>query len=107
MANINTVERIYKTVSQYHKNFALLHCVSSYPTPYEDINLNVINLYIEKFRDIVIGYSGHELGIDVCLAAVSMGAKVCFLISQCAFRYSLKLDYFITFTDYREAYYTK
>lgn len=76
MTNFDTVECIYNTVSQYHKNFSLLHCVSSYPTPTGDINLNVINLYREKFPDIVIGYSGHELGTDICLAAVSMGAKV-------------------------------
>lgn len=77
MSTFEMVQMIYETVSKHHKNFALLHCVSSYPTPLEDVNLSVISLFKEKFPDIVIGYSGHELGTDVCLAAVAMGAKVC------------------------------
>lgn len=70
------VDTIYNTVSEHHKQFCLLHCVSSYPTPYEDCNLNVIREYKNKYSDIPIGYSGHELGISVALAAVTLGAKV-------------------------------
>lgn len=76
MQNFDTVKRIYNTVSKYHKNFAMLHCVSSYPTPDADINLNVIELYKMEFPEIVVGYSGHELGIHITTAAVAMGAKV-------------------------------
>ena len=54
--------------------FVLLHCNSTYPAPFHDINLN----WIKKLRDIhpLIGYSGHERGISVTLAAVGLGAKV-------------------------------
>jgi len=54
--------------------FALLHCNSTYPAPFHDINLN----WIKKLKDIhpLIGYSGHERGIAVTLAAVGLGAKV-------------------------------
>lgn len=76
MQTFATVKEIYKTVSKQHTNFALLHCVSAYPTPYEDINLNIVQLYKNEFPDIVIGYSGHELGIHISTAAVAMGAKV-------------------------------
>lgn len=76
MQSLDSVIKIYKIVSKYHKNFSLLHCVSAYPTPYEDINLQVIHLFKEEFPDIAIGYSGHELGIHISIAAVAMGAKV-------------------------------
>lgn len=112
MANFHTVKLIYKTVSKYHKNFALLHCVSSYPTPIEDINLNVINLYKQTFPDIVIGYSGHELGTDVCLVAVGMGAKVgrymkYFRGLLIFIEYNYVFTTIYMFTDYRKTHYTK
>lgn len=54
--------------------FVLLHCNSTYPAPFHDINLNWLN----KLRDIhpLVGYSGHERGTSVSLAAVGLGAKV-------------------------------
>jgi len=54
---------------------AILHCVSSYPTPNEEINLRLILELKKKFGKRV-GYSGHELGILPTLAAVSIGASV-------------------------------
>lgn len=77
MQTFENVKEIYKIISKYHRDFALLHCVSSYPTPYEEINLNVIQLYKKEFPDIVIGYSGHELGTHISTAAVALGSKVC------------------------------
>lgn len=76
MSNLLQVTKIYQTVTKYHTNFALLHCTSAYPTPLEDVNLRVINLYKTTFSDIVIGYSGHELGEQASLGAVALGAKV-------------------------------
>lgn len=55
--------------------YALLHCNSTYPTPNKDVNLR----YIEKLRQVSdgpIGYSGHERGIEVSLAAVALGACI-------------------------------
>jgi len=56
-------------------NFALLHCNSTYPTPFKDINL----AYISRLKDMSggpVGYSGHERGISVPIAAVALGAKI-------------------------------
>lgn len=76
MSTLRTVTNIYDCVKTFHYNFALLHCVSAYPTPLEDINLSVIKLFQEKFPHIVIGYSGHEQGIDIGVSAVALEAKV-------------------------------
>ncbi|XP_013135268.1 PREDICTED: sialic acid synthase-like [Papilio polytes] len=70
-----TVTTIYNMISSHHKQFCLLHCVSAYPTPYEDCNLRVLQDYANSFN-IPVGYSGHELGIKVVIAAVALGAKV-------------------------------
>ena len=55
-------------------NFALLHCNSTYPAPVQDIHLRWID-QLRKVHDLV-GYSGHERGINISLAAVALGAKV-------------------------------
>ena len=54
--------------------YALLHCNSTYPAPFKDINL----LYMDSLRKygVPIGYSGHERGIAVTLAAVALGARI-------------------------------
>lgn len=82
MQDMDTVRKIYKTVTQYHRNFALLHCVSSYPTEPVNVNLRVIEQYKREFPDIVIGYSGHEIGSSIAIGAVALGAKVSSLFQK-------------------------
>lgn len=68
---IKAVEVLKKYGSQY----VLLLCNSTYPAPFKDINLN----YLDRLKEIgncFVGYSGHERGISVPLAAVGKGAKV-------------------------------
>ncbi len=55
--------------------FILLHCNSTYPAPFKDINLKYMN-YLSKQGECLVGYSGHERDINVAIAAVSLGAKV-------------------------------
>ncbi len=55
--------------------FVLLHCNSTYPSPFKDINLQYLSK-LKKIGDSLVGYSGHERGISVAIAAVSMGARV-------------------------------
>jgi N-acetylneuraminate synthase len=55
--------------------WALMHTTSSYPSPTDEINLRMIQVLRERFERVV-GYSGHELGLQVSLAAVAMGASL-------------------------------
>jgi N-acetylneuraminate synthase len=55
--------------------FAVLHCNSTYPTPYKDVNLSYLPR-MKKLADTVVGYSGHERGFAVPLAAVALGARI-------------------------------
>ena len=70
----------------YNQNIIILQCTSSYPCPDDEIDLNVMNLYKSKFPDAVIGYSGHEKGIAISLAAVAIVLyETSFSISLIAF----------------------
>lgn len=53
----------------------LLHCNTQYPTPYQDVNLYAMET-IKKSTGKRVGYSDHTLGIDIPIAAVSLGAVV-------------------------------
>lgn len=56
-------------------SFALLHCNSTYPTPFKDVNLNYL-ARLKKISGAIVGYSGHERGFSVPLAAVALGARI-------------------------------
>jgi sialic acid synthase SpsE len=56
--------------------FALLHCTSIYPTPYNKVRLGAITELKTTFPDAVVGLSDHTLGNYTCLAAVSLGARI-------------------------------
>ncbi len=68
------IEAAAKLVKSLGVPFALLHCNSAYPAPECDIHLG----YIKRLQEIhdVIGYSGHERGTAITIAAVALGAKV-------------------------------
>ncbi|XP_046658213.1 LOW QUALITY PROTEIN: sialic acid synthase [Homalodisca vitripennis] len=76
MLDMDGVRMIHQAVTQFHRKLVLLHCVSAYPTPAAAVNLRVLQLYQQQFPDVPIGYSGHELGTSVSVAAVALGAKV-------------------------------
>ncbi|NWY42584.1 SIAS synthase, partial [Sylvia atricapilla] len=76
MQSMNTMHQVYQIVKPINPNFCFLQCTSAYPLQPEDVNLRVISAYQSAFPDIPIGYSGHETGIAISVAAVAMGAKV-------------------------------
>ena len=56
-------------------NIVIFHCISGYPTPVEQANLNGIKLLKKQF-DVQVGLSDHTLGILTSIVAVSIGASV-------------------------------
>lgn len=52
----------------------IMHCVSTYPSADEEVNLRCIPMYRDRFQGIPIGYSGHERGVALTFAAVAHGA---------------------------------
>lgn len=73
---MSTMEQIEKAVNILdRKNLILLHCTSSYPCKIEELNLKTINTLIEKFS-LLVGYSGHEVGLATTVSAVALGSCV-------------------------------
>ncbi len=56
-------------------DICLLHCVSAYPAPVEEMNLRAITAMGKRFR-IPVGLSDHTMGITISLAAVALGAAL-------------------------------
>lgn len=75
MSDEDEIIRAIAFLKQKSANFAMLHCNSTYPAPFGDINLNYMKRLAELSATIV-GYSGHEHGYNVAVAAVAMGAKI-------------------------------
>lgn len=75
MASDDEINESISLLNSCGAKYVLLHCNSTYPTPYSDINLRYLKT-LEKMSHGIVGYSGHERGRDVPIAAVALGAKV-------------------------------
>ncbi len=72
MSEIGDIEKAVKIFRDNDCPFELMHTVSTYPMKDENANLNLIKTLRNKFN-CDVGYSGHEPGIVISLAAASMG----------------------------------
>ncbi len=72
MSTLDEIETAVKLLDE--ENLLIAQATSNYPCSPEELNLNVIKTYKEKFPQIAIGYSGHETGLAPTLAAVALGA---------------------------------
>ena len=75
MCELNEVDEAVNNVLKHNDNLVLMHTNSSYPTPKEEINLNLIPFLKERY-DCPVGYSGHEEDLEPTVIAVALGATV-------------------------------
>ena len=74
---MSTLEEIDVAVKSFNSDLlSILHCTSSYPCSNDEVNLNMIHELKKMYPENVIGYSGHESGLQISVAAVAMGAKI-------------------------------
>ena len=76
MNNLESIAPAVEILRQAGIPFALTHCTSIYPTPYEKVRLGGISDLAERFPDAVIGLSDHSIGNYTCFAAVALGARI-------------------------------
>ena len=76
---MSTMEEVQSSVDLISKagnnKVILLHCVTEYPAPPEEVNLQAM-LTMREACGVPVGYSDHTLGIEIALAAVALGASV-------------------------------
>lgn len=76
MAGEKELNQALETINKYHQDISILHCVSEYPTRYENVNLKTITYLQKNYPQYTIGYSDHTIGISTPIAAVAMGAEI-------------------------------
>jgi sialic acid synthase len=75
-ADMDEVRRACDTILPVNPHLALLQCTAIYPATPGDLNLSVIGTYRSEYPDVVIGYSGHDLGPELSCIAYALGARV-------------------------------
>lgn len=76
MSTLGEVEEAVRVLQNAGaQQLTLLHCVTEYPAPYDQINLRAMQTLNQAFG-LPVGYSDHTPGIEISVAAVAMGAEV-------------------------------
>lgn len=73
---MSTMDEISQAIEIFKNSncpFELMHTVSTYPMKDSDANLKMMHTLKEKYN-CNVGYSGHEVGLQISFAAVAMGA---------------------------------
>lgn len=66
------IDRAVEVLQKHDCPFVLMHTVSTYPTPENDLNLLMIHSLRERYG-CPVGYSGHETSVSPSLVAAMMG----------------------------------
>ncbi len=73
---LNTIKYLKKNSKlNLKRRLAILHCISAYPAPINELNLNSI-IYLKKKTGLIVGYSNHSPNPNVIPLAIDLGAKI-------------------------------
>jgi N-acetylneuraminate synthase/sialic acid synthase len=75
-ALLEDVQRAYDTIMPINPQLAILQCTAGYPAAFEELDLRVIEQYQQLFPGAVIGFSSHDNGIAMPVAAYVLGARI-------------------------------
>ena len=76
MSSRNELDDALSTITKYHDDISILHCVSQYPTTPDNLNLLTIKYLKKEYSQYTIGFSDHTIGIAAPIAAVGLGAEI-------------------------------
>ena len=74
-SNDEIAEAVNVIQDEGNQDIIIMHCMTSYPTPPKDANLEMISNLENKYSDCVIGYSDHTIGTDIPVFSTYYGAK--------------------------------
>ncbi len=75
-ATLDDVRRAYDAVMPINEQVAILQCTAGYPAAFDELDLRVIATYRDQFPGAVIGFSSHDNGIAMPVAAYVLGARI-------------------------------
>jgi len=78
MATIRRAKRFIEAKwkeNDIDQDIAVLHCVSSYPVPPSEVNLNAVRT-LKNTLKCTVGYSDHSLGVESAVLSIALGARI-------------------------------
>jgi sialic acid synthase len=73
MDEMDDIADALDAIRRHHDKIVLMQCTSSYPTPYEDVNIRAMHTLRRTFN-VHIGMSDHTIGVMVPVVAAALGA---------------------------------
>jgi N-acetylneuraminate synthase len=73
ISNFEQIDRVVNIFEKKDCPYTIMHCVTMYPCPDEWCNLQMVEVYKNRYG-CPVGYSGHEKGILPTILAVALGA---------------------------------
>ena len=70
------IDRVVSELKPMNVPYCILQCTAGYPPSWDELNLRVISTLREKYPEQVIGFSSHDNGIAMSVAAYALGARV-------------------------------
>lgn len=76
MNDLASIKKAVSIIEKHNTPYAILHCTSIYPTPYNKVRLGALTDLNKHFPNTVIGLSDHSIGNYTCFGAVALGASI-------------------------------
>ncbi|MEM7571990.1 MAG: N-acetylneuraminate synthase family protein [Bacteroidota bacterium] len=76
MSNYVELDAAVKFIQGFGNDLSILQCTTAYPTPLEQVGLNVIDELRDRYPELKIGLSEHTAKFATGIAAVARGAKI-------------------------------
>ncbi len=70
------VNRAYDAIMPINQQLCILQCTAGYPAEFNELNLQVITTFRERFPNTTVGLSSHDNGIAMAVAAYMLGARI-------------------------------
>jgi len=70
------INRVVESLEEKKTPYSILQCTAGYPPAWNELNLGVITTLRNKFPNPVIGFSSHDNGIAMSVAAYALGARI-------------------------------
>lgn len=75
-AAMDDVKRARDAIMAINPQLCIMQCTAAYPPEWDELNLRVISSFRDEFPENVIGFSSHDNGIAMAVAAYVLGVRV-------------------------------
>lgn len=69
---IPEIDKLYNYLKGKKCKFALMHCCAIYPSPVQNLQLDILDTMRERYPDVPLGYSGHEDPANTMVPAMAV-----------------------------------